>query len=140
MEDEKPLRWISSSRKDLMNMPEDVCRFMGFILGKIQNDEDDESIKPLSGRKEFRGSKVREICKDENTDTYRSVLTIAHEEAVYVLHCFKKKSKHGIETPQEDIDKILERMKAVDRFRASPDGQKLIAEWKARKTGSKGNG
>ena len=108
-------------------MPEDVRRTMGYVLGKVQNGENDEAIKLLTGRREFKGGKVREICDDEDGDTYRSVFTVEHEEAVYILHCFQKKSKRGIETPQEDIDRIIERLKAVDRFRASPDGLILIA-------------
>jgi len=134
MEEEKALVWIGSSKKDLLKMPEDVRRTIGFILGKVQNGEDDEAVKLLTGRKEFRGGKVREICDDENGDTYRLVFTIEHEEAVYILHCFQKKSKRGIETPQEDIDRIVERLKAVDRFRATMDGQKLIAGHNAHKT------
>lgn len=133
MDDEKPVRWIGSTRKDLIKMPEDVRRTIGYVLGKVQNGDDDESIKSLTGRKEFRGGKVREICEDENTNTYRSVFTIEHEEAVFVLHCFQKKAKRGRETPQEEIDTIIERLKAVDRFRASPEGQELIANWQARK-------
>jgi phage-related protein len=134
MEEEKALVWIGSSKKDLLKMPEDVRRTMGYVLGKVQGGEGDESIKLLTGRKEFKGGKVREICDDENSDTYRSVFTIEHEEAVYILHCFQKKSKRGIETPQEDIDRILDRLKAVDRFRASADGLNLIASCKAHKT------
>ena len=34
-------------------MPEDVRRTIGFILGKVQNGEDDEAVKLLTGRKEF---------------------------------------------------------------------------------------
>jgi hypothetical protein len=37
---------------------------------------------------------------------------------VYVLHCFQKKSKHGIETPKKDIDLIKQRLaKAIDQDR-----------------------
>jgi len=34
---------------------------------------------------------------------------------VYVLHCFQKKSKTGIKTPQADMDVIKTRMKAAER-------------------------
>lgn len=33
------------------------------------------------------------------------------QEAVYVLHAFKKKSKRGIATPKSDIDLIKRRLK-----------------------------
>ncbi len=46
-------------------------------------------------------------------DTYRAVYTVKIAEAVYVLHCFQKKSKQGIETPKQDMDLIRERLKAA---------------------------
>ena len=36
-----------------------------------------------------------------------------HPDAVYVLHCFQKKSKSGIKTPKEDMDLIHARLKAA---------------------------
>jgi phage-related protein len=39
------------------------------------------------------------------------VYTVELEDAVYVLHCFQKKSKSGIATPQADIDLIERRLK-----------------------------
>ena len=35
------------------------------------------------------------------------------DEVIYVLHCFKKKSKQGIKTPKTDIDLIKQRLKEV---------------------------
>ena len=98
---------------------------MGFMLWKLQTSNTDPSIKPLTGDLAFRGAKVREIVEDHATDTYRTVVTVEHEEAIYVLHAFKKKSKSGRATPQADIDRIKERLKAVDAFRASPEGMAL---------------
>lgn len=46
-------------------------------------------------------------------DTYLAVYTVKIADLVYVLHCFQKKSKHGIETPKQDMDLIRERLKAV---------------------------
>jgi len=34
-------------------------------------------------------------------------------EAVFVLHCFQKKSKSGIATPKEDMDIIRARLKVA---------------------------
>jgi phage-related protein len=33
---------------------------------------------------------------------------------VYVLHAFQKKSRHGIETPKADMDKIRDRLKLAE--------------------------
>jgi len=35
-------------------------------------------------------------------------------EAVFVLHCFQKKSKRGIATPKEDMDIIRARLKVAE--------------------------
>ncbi|MBI4988798.1 MAG: type II toxin-antitoxin system RelE/ParE family toxin [Rhodocyclales bacterium] len=47
-------------------------------------------------------------------DAYRAVYTVKFGDTVYVLHCFQKKSSHGIGTPKPDIDLIRERLKAAE--------------------------
>lgn len=66
------------------------------------------SRKPL---KEFRGTGVLEIVDDFDGDTYRAVYTVRFAGAVYVLHAFQKKSKHGIATPRAELDLIEQRLK-----------------------------
>jgi phage-related protein len=41
------------------------------------------------------------------------VYTVKFVEAVFVLHCFQKKSKRGIEMPKEDMDIIRDRLKSA---------------------------
>jgi len=55
-----------------------------------------------------------ELVKNFDGDTYRTVYTVRFELAVYVLHAFKKKSKHGIKTPQSDIELIKRRLKDAE--------------------------
>lgn len=38
------------------------------------------------------------------------------EEAVFVLHCFQKKSKRGDKTPKEDVEIIRARLKIAELF------------------------
>ena len=38
---------------------------------------------------------------------------VAENAAVYVLHCFQKKSKSGIATPQHDIELVKSRLKTA---------------------------
>lgn len=110
---QKPIVWMGPSRKDLRKFPKPVKKVMGFCLQKLQEGKDDERISLLRGRKEFKGSLVREIIDDHQTDTYRVVVAVKYPEALYVLHSFKKKSKEGIKTPQKDIDVIVARLKDV---------------------------
>lgn len=48
-------------------------------------------------------------------DTYRAVYTVKFAKAVYVLHCFQKKSPSGIKTAQKDIDLIHDRLKTAEQ-------------------------
>ncbi|WP_239496328.1 type II toxin-antitoxin system RelE/ParE family toxin, partial [Salinicola peritrichatus] len=43
---------------------------------------------------------VLEVVEDHQSDTYRAVYTVKFEGAIYVLHCFQKKSSSGIATPK----------------------------------------
>ena len=71
---------------------------------------------PLKG---FKGSGVVEVVEDHDGDTYRTVYTVRFAEAVYVLHAFQKKSKHGIATPKHDMDVIHARVEMVRRLHES---------------------
>ena len=42
--------------------------------------------------------------------------TAMFEEVIFVLHVFKKKSKHGIATPKQDIDLIKLRIKMAKQI------------------------
>ena len=55
-----------------------------------------------------------EIVEDDTGGTYRAVYTVRFEEAVFVLHCFQKKSKRGIETLKEDMNIIRARLKVAE--------------------------
>ena len=104
----KDLRWVSSSKKDLLAMPEDVIDLFGFALHLAQTGKKHSQAKPLKG---FGGAGVLEVVEDHLGDTFRAVYTVKIAGVVYVLHCFQKKSKHGIETPKHDIDLIKDRLK-----------------------------
>lgn len=55
-----------------------------------------------------------EIIEDDSGGTYRAIYTVKFPEAVFVLHCFKKKSKRGIATPREDMDTVRARLKVAE--------------------------
>jgi phage-related protein len=106
----KPLHWVGSSKKDMLAMPDDVVDVFGFALHLAQSGKKHGDAKPLKG---FGGASVLEVVEDHMGDTYRAVYTVKIADSVYVLHCFQKKSKHGIETPKQDMDLIQERLKAA---------------------------
>lgn len=49
--------------------------------------------------------------EDHDGETYRAVYTVKFADVVYALHAFQKKSKRGIKTPKEDLNRVKERMK-----------------------------
>lgn len=106
----KPLQWVGSSKKDLLAMPNDVVDVFGFALHLAQTGKKHDQAKPLKG---FGGAGVLEVVEDHMGDTYRAVYTVKIADAVYVLHCFQKKSKSGIETPKHEMDLIRDRLKAA---------------------------
>jgi len=107
----KPLVWIVSSKKDLMRMPDDVQDMFGFALHLAQSGQKHPDAKPLKG---FGGAGVLEVVENYKKDTYRAVYTVRYMDAVYVLHCFQKKSSQGIATPKPDMEIIKSRLKALE--------------------------
>ncbi len=110
---EKPLEWVGSSYKDLMALPADVRRLFGFALALAQAGDRHDDAKVLKG---FGGAGVLEVVEDDVGGTYRAVYTIKFAEAVFVLHCFQKKSKRGIATPQLDMEIIHARLKVAEAW------------------------
>lgn len=107
----KKLAFVGSTRDDIRKFPEEARQDIGYALFEAQNGQKSESAKPLKG---FGGAGVLEIVENFSGDTYRAVYTVKFADIVYVLHCFQKKSKHGIKTPQHDIDLIKRRLKAAE--------------------------
>ena len=106
----KPIFWVGPTLKELRSFPDEVRGAIGYALELAQRGEKAEKAKPLKG---FRGASVTEIMADHDGDTWRAVYTVEIADAVYVLHCFQKKSKKGIATPKAEIDLIKSRLKTA---------------------------
>lgn len=107
----KPIFWVASSKKDLGNLPEEVQDVFGYALHLAQIGRKHEDAKPLKG---FGSAGILEVVEDFRGGTYRAAYTVKFGDAVYVLHCFQKKSVRGAETPKPDMDLIRERLKAAE--------------------------
>jgi phage-related protein len=105
------LGFSGSSKKDLIALPLDVRKFLGHGLEFAQRGDKHGAAKVLKG---FGGAGVPELLEDDQDGTYRAVYTVKFAEAVFVLHCFSKKSKRGTETPKEDMDIIRARLKVAE--------------------------
>jgi len=104
----KPLKWVGSSRDDLVEFPDLVRKEMGHALYLAQIGMKAPKAKPLRG---FGGAGVLEVVEDFDGDTYRAVYTVRFRGVVFVLHAFQKKSKRSIETPRAEIELIKGRLK-----------------------------
>ena len=109
----KPVVWMGSSKEDLKEFPDDVQDEFGHALWVAQEGDKYVSAKPLKG---FGGASVLEIVEDYDGDTYRAVYTVRFAEAVFVLHCYQKKSRRGAETPKSDVELIKRRLKAAEEL------------------------
>lgn len=113
--DVKPLYFVGSAREDLREFPEEVRAAAGYALYIAQMGDKAPSAKPLRG---FGGAGVLEIVENHDGGTYRTMYTVRLENAVYVLHAFQKKSKHGVSTPVQDLDRVRIRLRQAREHHA----------------------
>lgn len=115
-----PVLWVASSKRDFLEMPDDVVDDFGFGLYQAQKGKHPKIGKVLKG---FGGASVIELVRDHADGTFRFVYTVRFKDAVVVLHAFQKKSKKGIETPKQDTDLIRSRLKLAEA---------MYQEWKTK--------
>jgi phage-related protein len=87
--DEKEIRWIGSSYEDLLAFPKDSRKEAGFQLGKVQSGLEPTDWKPFDDV----GAGTNEIRIRDASGIYRVMYVAKFEEAIYVLHCFEKKTQ-----------------------------------------------
>jgi len=104
---EKPLHWVGSAKKDLLAFPEKVKDRIGTALSIAQFGGKHPGAKPWKGE----GPGLLEVVADHSGNTFRAVYTVRFAEAVYVLHAFQKKSRHGIKTARQDVELVSLRLK-----------------------------
>ena len=106
---ERPLHWVGSAKKDLLAFPEKVIDDFGYALDLVQQHGFPPSAKPWKGE----GSGVFELIEDHRGDTFRLIYSICFDDAVYVLHCFQKKSPSGVRTARTDVEIVRRRLTAA---------------------------
>lgn len=117
--EEKPLVWMGSSKRDLLAFPERVISKIGYALSWAQFGRKHSAAKYWKGV----GARVLEIVEDFDGNAYRAVYTVRFERAVYVLHCFQKKSPAGIKTARLDVEMIKRRLAAAAADHEERNGQ-----------------
>lgn len=103
----KPVVWLGDSLRALKSFPSAVRDEVGYALFLAQRGEKHLAAKPMRGL----GAGVWEVVADHRGNTFRAVYVVRLSNRVYVLHAFQKKAKHGVATPQTEIDLIKRRLK-----------------------------
>lgn len=104
----KAVIWMGSSKTDLKVFPAAVVDDMGHQLFLVQCGLEPADWKPMISI----GIGVKEIRVRDITGIFRTIYLATRPEAIYVLHCFQKKTRH---TAQRDIDLARKRLKNVLR-------------------------
>ena len=103
---EKPIYWVGTSLKDLMALPDDVKREVGYQLHRVQNGYDPEDWKPF----QTVGAGVKEIRSSEDGGAFWVMYVAKFAEKIYVLHSFQKKTQ---KTSPKDINIAKTRYSAI---------------------------
>ncbi len=102
----KPVEFRGSALADLRAFPNAARREAGFQLDRVQRGRDPDDWKPMKSI----GAGVREIRIRAADGAYRMIYVAKFAEAVFVLHCFQKKSR---KTAREDVDVAAKRYKEL---------------------------
>ncbi|MBK5929906.1 type II toxin-antitoxin system RelE/ParE family toxin [Halochromatium salexigens] len=93
----KPIVFLGSSLDDLRAFPLAARREAGFQLDQVQHGGEPNDWKPMSSV----GPGVREIRVRDAAGAFRVLYLAKLADAVYVLHCFQKKTE---KTAKADVD------------------------------------
>jgi phage-related protein len=102
----KPVRFCSTALDDLRSFPQTVKREAGYQLDRVQHGLEPDDWKPMV----TIGSGVQEIRLRDDTGAFRVVYVAKFESAIYVLHCFQKKTQR---TSKPDLELAERRYAAL---------------------------
>jgi len=94
-------------------MPITIQQRRGYSLHLAQIGDRGDNTMVLKG---FGSAGALEVVENDSGGTYRAVYTVRLTNAVYVLHCFQKKSVKGIATPKAEMELVKERLKIAERL------------------------
>ena len=102
MVDSKPVEFRGSALNDLRAFPQAARREAGYQLDRIQHGREPDDWKPMNAV----GRGVREIRIRDAAGAFRVLYVAKFGDAVYVLHCFQKKTQ---KTNKADLDLAAQR-------------------------------
>ena len=105
----KPIEFRGSALDDLRGFPVTAMREVGYQLDKVQHGGEPADWKPMRSV----GPGVREIRIRDEAGAFRVIYLAKLADAVYVLHCFQKKTE---QTSDKDIELARRRYKELMRM------------------------
>lgn len=105
----KKIVWLGSALDDIRDFPPTARQQAGRLLRITQEGDEPHDVKQMPSI----GMGVKEI-RIHHRNEYRVVYVAKFMEAVYVLHCFVKKT---MKTDSRDINLAKERYKLIARMK-----------------------
>lgn len=105
-EKEKPVEFCGDSLERLRDFPDAARQRMGYQVGRLQAGEQPDDFKPMK----TVGTGVYEIRVKDDTNEFRSFYIAKRRDAIYILHCFQKKTE---QTAPADIALGKKRLKEL---------------------------
>lgn len=106
MTDPKPVEFRGSSLDDLRAFPLAAKREAGHQLDQVQSGQEPDDWKPMN----TVGQGVKEIRIRDASGAFRVIYVAKFADAVYVLHCFQKKTE---KTSKTDLDLATKRYREL---------------------------
>ncbi|MCQ8128473.1 type II toxin-antitoxin system RelE/ParE family toxin [Methylomonas rivi] len=102
MTNTKTVEFRGRSLEDLRTFPLSARREAGFQIDKVQHGQEPDDWKPMN----TVGHGVKEIRIRDSAGAFRVLYVAKFADAVYVLHCFQKKTE---KTSNTDLDLATKR-------------------------------
>jgi phage-related protein len=108
VDDAKPVEFLGSSLEDLRGFPLAARREAGHQLDQVQHGREPDDWKPMN----TVGPGVNEIRVRDEAGAFRVLYVAKFADAIYVLHCFQKKTER---TSKADLDLAAKRYRELLR-------------------------
>lgn len=102
----KPVDFLGSSLDDIRDFPETARIEAGSQIRRVQYGDEPDDWKPMP----TIGAGVNEIRVRDEGDQYRVIYIAKLADAIFVLHCFQKKTQ---KTAKSDLDLAKKRLREL---------------------------
>lgn len=104
----KDVEFRGTALADLRRFPTPARREAGYQIDRVQHGEDPDDWKPMN----TIGPGVREIRIRDAAGAFRVIYVARFAAAIYVLHCFQKKTQ---KTSKADLDMAQKRFRDLQK-------------------------